>query len=346
MGDDVVQDFLEEGRIVLSVKGETGHGFHGFAQKARIEPTVTGHDALDTAVFPNEGIALAHQLVVERGDGADFLHRGGELAFERGGVHRLAGGGGEHQAVAGLHLRLEGAGDPEVFAAVVPAAHLIRIGDALVPHGVEFEGRCGGAELQVEVREAFIHVECGAVLDRFVVRTGRTVLSGKGVKVAEGQERLEFHLHLGGSVHQLVLDEELVLIGTQDKGLAEHDFADLVGDGGDGIRIEVNDVLVTAGFIDVSIAMDTQVEPLSAEGEALIEGTQQDVPVSVELFYRNGQKAMVAPRIAGDDGRVAVRTGLVRQDNLSLERILEIDEFRLVEFQKSHKYVFILASIP
>ena len=198
--------------------------------------------------------------------------------------------------------------------------------------------------MQVQVREAGVHIEGGAVGYGLEVRTGLAILPGEGVEVAESQERLELQLHLGRGVQELILDEELVFVRAQGDLLAEDDLTDLVGDGGNRVCVEVHDVLVPAGLIDVSVAVDAQVEPLAAQGDAFVQGTQQDVPESVELLHRNGQQAMVAPRITRHDGRVAVRAGLVRQDNLALQGILEIDEFRLVEFQKSHKYVFILAS--
>ena len=163
---------------------------------------------------------------------------------------------------------------------------------------------------------------------------------------AEGQEGLELEADGSRRLHQLVLDEELVGVLRQDQALAEDDLADLVGDHRDRVGIEVHDVLVPARLVYIAVAMDTQVKTLAAKGEALIEGTQQNVPVAAELFHRYGQEAVVTPRVASDDGRVAVRTGLVRQNNLAFQGILEIDEFRLVEFQKSHINEFILASKP
>ena len=166
------------------------------------------------------------------------------------------------------------------------------------------------------------------------------------MEITESQERLELQLHLGGCFFQLILDEELVLIGTKDDGFAENHLPNFVDNGGNGVCVEVHDVLVSARLVYIAVAMDTQVKPFTAKGEALIEGTQQNVPVTAELFYRYGQEAVVTPRIASDDGRITIRTGPVRQNNLAFQGILEIDEFRLVEFQKSHINEFILASKP
>ena len=57
------------------------------------------------------------------------------------------------------------------------------------------------------------------------------------------------------------------------------------------------------------------------------------------------QKAVVAARVAGDDGCVTIGTGLVGKNNLSPERVFQIDEFSLVEFQKCHNPI-ILFHLP
>ena len=82
--------------------------------------------------------------------------------------------------------------------------------------------------------------------------------------------------------------------------------------------------------------MDAQVEPLSAEREAFVQGGQEHVPVTSEPLHRNGQEAVVAARVAGHDGRVAIRAGLARKQDFPLQRVGQVDELRLVEFQKSH----------
>ena len=245
-----------------------------------------------------------------------------------------------------MHFHLEGTGYKEVFPAVVTAAHLVRISDALVPGGVGLEGGRGGGQLQVKVRETFIQVEGYAVLDDAGVRAGDIVLPGEAVYIAESQERLKFQDHFGGCIHQLIAYHHLIVIWVKDDTLPENDFPNLVRDAGNRVCVEVHNVLVAAGLIDVPIAVDAQVKPLSAQDKALVQGTQQQVPVAIELLYRNGQEAVVTAGIARDYGRVAIRSGLVRQDNLPLKRVREIDELRLVEFQKSHKYVVIFASKP
>ncbi len=189
-GNEVIQDFFKFLRVVLSVEGEARQGNQRFSQQARIQPAITCHDALDTAIFADEGIGLTDQLVVEGIDGADFVHHGGEAALEAGGIHRLSGSGAHHQGVSAVEVYLEGAGDQKIFPAVEAAAHLVRIGNALVPDrvGLERRGRC--AQLQVQFRKVFVEAESGTVLDGFEIRFGGGVFSRQAMHVAEGQERL------------------------------------------------------------------------------------------------------------------------------------------------------------
>ena len=79
-----------------------------------------------------------------------------------------------------------------------------------------------------------------------------------------------------------------------------------------------------------------EVEPLAPEGNALVQGGKEHVPVAAEAVDRNGQEAVVAAGVARHDGRVAERASLARQQNLPLERVGQVDKFRLVEFQKCH----------
>jgi hypothetical protein len=164
--------------------------------------------------------------------------------------------------------------------------------------------------------------------------------------VAESQERLELQFHFCGSVHQFIVDHELVRVRAEDYLLAENDFADLVGHGRDRICVEIHNVLVSARLIDVSVAVDSKVEALAPEGKAFVQGAEEEMPVTAELFNRYGQKAVVTPGVAGHDGRVAIGAGFIGQDDFPLEGILKVDQFRLIEFQKSHKYNVILASKP
>ena len=54
---------------------------------------------------------------------------------------------------------------------------------------------------------------------------------------------------------------------------------------------------------------------------------------------------MVTPGVASQDGGVAVGTRLAGRDDLPLERIRQVDQLRLVEFQKSHNrfYLFFIS---
>ena len=211
-----------------------------------------------------------------------------------------------------MEFHLEGAGNPEGLAAVKAAAHLVRVSDALVPHGIVLEAALGGTELQVQRGKALIHAESGAVLNRHEVLTGGVVFTGEAVDATESQERLEFQRYLGGRFHQLVLDHQLVLVRIEYEAFTENNLPDLVGNHRDGICVKVHDVLVTAGFIDVSVAVDAQVETLTAQGKAFVQGAEQQMAVSVEGLHGYGQQTVRTAGVAGHDGRTAERAGLVR----------------------------------
>ena len=333
--DEVVQDLLELLRVVLAEEGEAGEREERLAQEAGEEPGVTGDDPLAAAADADQQVRLPHELVVERGDGPDLAHRGGELALEAGRRDGAVGAGGDDHRVTRVEFQLEGARDEEVLAAVEATAHLVGIGDAVVPAGGGLElGR--RAQLDVQVREAFIQLPGPSAFDLPARGAGGVVLLGEVVDFAEGKERLEFQLHLRGSVHQLVLDEDLVAVLHEDEALPEDDLTDLVGDHRNRVGVEVHDVLVAARLVDVAVTMDAQIEALAPEREAFVQGRQEHVPVTVERLHRNGEESVVAARVAGHDGRVAIRARLARKEDLPLERVRQVDELRLVEFQKSH----------
>jgi hypothetical protein len=82
--------------------------------------------------------------------------------------------------------------------------------------------------------------------------------------------------------------------------------------------------------------VDTQIELFAAENKTLIESRKQHILSATQLVYRDSEQSMVASRIAGHDRRVAVRTRLIRLNDLTLERILQVYQLGLVEFKKSH----------
>ena len=335
VGDEVVQDLLELLRVVLAVQGQAGEGVEGLAEEAGEEPGITGDDLFLAVGVADQEVRLADELVMERGDGADLAHHALEPPLEAGLRDGGVGIGGEDHGIAAAQHQVEGTGDEEVLAAVETAAHLVGIGHAVVPAGslVEF---ARAAHLEVQVRESFVEIEGNAAIDLLRRRAGLFILPCQVMDPAEGQEGLELEPDGGRRFHQLVLDEELVGVLRQDQALAEDDLADLVGDHRDRVGIEVHDVLVPARFIDVPVAVDAQVEPLPAEREAFVQGGQEHVPVTSEPLHRNGQEAVVAARVASHDGRVAIRAGLAREQDFPLQRVGQVDELRLVEFQKSH----------
>ena len=86
---------------------------------------------------------------------------------------------------------------------------------------------------------------------------------------------------------------------------------------------------------------DSEIELLAAKNEALVKRREEHVLSATQFLYRDCKKSVVTSCIAGHDARVAVRTRLVRRDDLPLERVLEVHELGLVEFKKSHIYIFL-----
>ena len=279
----------------------------------------------------------AYQLVMEGSDGADPLHQGGETAFQAGRSHGSVRTGGKDDALSRSEVQGKTSRDEKVFPAVEAAAHLVRVGDILVPERSVFEFRLAAA-LQVQVRKTFIKIEGDPARNLLIAGAGGGILMGQVMDPAECQERLQAQTDLGGRADQGVLNQQLVLVRGHHQFLGKNDFSDFVGHLRHRIRIEIDDVFVSAGFIDIPIAVDAQVETLAPEGQALVQRAQQDIAERAEGINGNAQQAVVAPRIAGHDGRVAIGTGLRREDDFPAERIAEIDQFGLVEFQKSHGF--------
>jgi hypothetical protein len=82
--------------------------------------------------------------------------------------------------------------------------------------------------------------------------------------------------------------------------------------------------------------MDSEIELFAAEYKALVERRKQHKLSASEFLNRNSKQSVIAPGIAGHDRRVAISAGSVSLDNLTLERVLEVYQFGLVEFKKSH----------
>ena len=89
--------------------------------------------------------------------------------------------------------------------------------------------------------------------------------------VAESQEGLELEGGLGRGLDKLVADQDLVGVGYEQDALGENHLAHLVGDLRYGIGLEIDYVLVPARLIDVSIAVDAEVELLAVHNEAFVE---------------------------------------------------------------------------
>ena len=68
----------------------------------------------------------------------------------------------------------------------------------------------GAGELDVQVREALIHIEGRSARNLVEVSPGFAVLAGEFVDASVGKERLEFHLAGCRRRHKFVLDHHLV----------------------------------------------------------------------------------------------------------------------------------------
>ena len=80
-----------------------------------------------------------------------------------------------------------------------------------------------------------------------------------------------------------------------------------------------------------------QVELLPVHDEALVQCGQKKELVPTESFPRHCKQAVIAACVTVDDAGVAIGARLVRSKNLPLERIGQVNELRLIEFQISHK---------
>ena len=250
------------------------------------------------------------------------LRRLGEQGVEfppKGRRSRLRDAGGEDDGTAFRHVDLEMAGHEEVFPAVVAATVLVRISDALVPAWSALELCLGSVELKIQVGEAVIHAERHATGNLPAFGTGGGILMGQGVDVPERKEWSKEQPDLRRSVGKVVTDQHLVRIRDQKDGLDDHHSPNLVGYLRHGVGLEIYDVLVAAGFVDVPETMDAEVELLAAQDQALVERREQQVLLTAERVHGHGQESMVAPGVAGHDGRVAVGPCLVGADNLPFQ---------------------------
>ena len=89
---------------------------------------------------------------------------------------------------------------------------------------------------------------------------------GEVVNIAECEQRPELHGGSLGSFEKLVIYEKLVSVRAEQKGLAEHDVADFVGNLRHRSFGEVNHILVAPRLVNVSVAMNSKIELLATHG--------------------------------------------------------------------------------
>ena len=151
------------------------------------------------------------------------------------------------------------------------------------------------------------------------------------MNTSECQERAEGHLDHRRRSHQFITNHHLVGVGREKQRFLQNNLANFVGEGRNGVHIEVHNVFVSFRVILATIAMDAQVELSATQIKTLIEGGKQHVFAATQRINRHSQQAVVTTGIASHDGRVAIGARLVGADNLAFERIRQIDKFRFVE---------------
>ena len=269
VGDQVVQDFLECLEIASGEQGHSRESLDGLPQEAGIHPGEACIDPLVPSPVLNEQVGTMEQLVMI-GSYARHLRKDGvKMSLQlRGG--NFSDRSREYDGVTFLEVDFEMTGDIKVLAAVESAPVLVGIGDTLVPAGSGREFDLLGIELDVQVREAVVQVPGHSVPDLPALGTGIGILLGQGMDIPESQERSEQQPDLRRCVHQVVTDHHLVCVGDQKDGLRQDHASYLVGDLRYRVGLEVDDVLVSPGLIDIPIAMDTQVELFSSQHQALV----------------------------------------------------------------------------
>ena len=286
----------------------------------------------------DQRVRAAAQLIPVACDFAGALDAGVEAVLEL----LLLDGGGEDQRLTRFEARLEPAGDQQVLAAVVAAAVLVGVRHALVPVGVLREGGALVAHLHAQVGETLVQAVGHAARNLLAGGVGLGILLRQVMDVAERQIGTELEDDRAGCFEDFEFHEHLVTVRRQDESLAEEDVSHLAGDLRDGVRAEVHHVLVAARFIGIPVTVDAQVELLAVHDQGFVQVGKEQELVAAETVQRDREQAVVTARVAGDDGRVAVGSRLVGAQDLTLERVGQVDQFRLVEFQECHIVFFYL----
>ena len=191
-------------------------------------------------------------------------------------------------------------------------------------------------QLQVQRRKIAVQAERHAVFNRRVVRVGIAIGHRQFVDAPEGQIGLEPQHGVGMGVQQRVADQQLVAADHEEQFLAEEHSAYPVGDHRIGIHFEIHDIFVAARFVNLTVAMDAQVERHPVLEQRFVERREEHVAVPAKALDRYGEESVILAGIAAHDGGVAVTAGPVGRKQLPFEGILEIHELGLVELQICH----------
>ncbi len=210
-------------------------------------------------------------------------------------------------------------GNIEILLAGEPAAIFVGIGHAFVPARCCHKVDILRVELHVQVREALVEVERHTVRNLPALGPGVRVLLRQRMDVTESQERGQKQPYLSRSVNQVETYHDLIGIRHEQYAFREHNLPDLIGDFRDRVSLEIDDVLVAARLIDITVAVDTQIELFSIKDETFIQRGQEQVRPASESVNRHCQQAMIAPCVASHYGSVAVGARLVGTDDLPLQ---------------------------
>ena len=178
--------------------------------------------------------------------------------------------GREHDGVARLEICLEGAWHKEILLALEAPSELVGIGDVVVPVRHVSE-RCLAAQLQIEIREALIHAERHSSVNLTACRVRLLILFRQAVHASEGKKRLQDESRLHRRLDEIIPYEHLIIVRNHENRLGEDDLTYLIGDLRLWISVKVNDVLVASRLVDVTIAVDAEVELPSVHEQTLVE---------------------------------------------------------------------------
>jgi len=185
---------------------------------------------------------------------------------------------------------------------IVPALSFLKIFHVVVPIGYGNKLALF-AQLHVERGETHVQLAGNAVFYCAAFHVSVHVCLAQGVRVAECEVGLEAQHGAGVRVKQRVANENLVFAMHHQQLLAQVNAAHAVLDGGRGVVLKVNDVLVSARLVHaVRVAVYAEVERLVVLNNRLVKRGQQHVALAAKLVNRAYQQAVILARVAAHNG--------------------------------------------